>query len=73
MAKEKKQYTTSVRNGRFTLSMLVKGADGRIHSASCEYPFYDRVVNEKGEIESIKRTRKTLEKMLLKQLGYSAK
>jgi len=70
---EKKQYTTSVKNGHFTLQMLVKGADGRFHSASCEYPFYDRVVNEKGEIEVIKRTRKTLEKMLLKQLGYSPK
>lgn len=73
MSKEKKQYTTKVNNGRFTLSMLVKGADGLFHSASCEYPYYDRVVNEKGQIESIKRTKKTLEKMLLQQLGYSPK
>lgn len=69
----KKDYTITIQRGRLTLTMNKKGADGLIHSASCEYPYYDRVVNEKGQIESVRRNKPTIEKMLLRQLGYSPK
>ena len=39
MAKEKKNYSFIVKDGRATVTMQVKGKDGRVHSASCPYPF----------------------------------
>lgn len=38
-SKEKKNYTFITKDGRATVSMQIKGKDGRFHSASCEYPF----------------------------------
>lgn len=38
MAKEKKNYTFTTKDGRATVSMDIKGKDGRYHSASCQYP-----------------------------------
>jgi len=39
MAKEKKNYTFTTKDGRATVAMRTKGKDGRFHSASCDYPF----------------------------------
>ena len=82
MADGKKKNYTLIKNGnRITLQMLEKGADGRTHSASCEYPLYmlEEVVKTKTdadgnefkivEKELVKKTRKQTEKFLLAQLG----
>lgn len=39
MTKEKKNYKFTTKDGRATVSMQIKGKDGRFHSASCEYPY----------------------------------
>ena len=59
--KEKKNYTVTTGNGRLTVSMLERGADGRYHSASCEYPFF-----EQTEDGAVKKSRKYTVEMLLK-------
>ena len=56
--KEKKNYTVTTANGRMTVSMLERGADGRYHSASCEYPFFEQT--------EVKKSRKYTVEMLLK-------
>lgn len=58
MAKEKKNYTFITKDGRATVSMQVKGKDGRFHSASCEYPF-------RLDINSRRMSRKQVENYLL--------
>ena len=57
MAKEKKNYTFTTKDGRATVSMQVKGKDGRFHSASCEYPFR---IEGKGRALSRKQTEEYL-------------
>lgn len=82
MADGKNKNYTLVKNGnRITLQMLEKGADGRYHSASCEYPLYlmEEVVKthtdadgneiKTTERELVKKTRKQTEKYLLSLLG----
>lgn len=72
MAKTKKNYTTQVADGRMTLTMNEK-RDGRQISASCPYPFYEQVYNEKsGKNEMVRRTKIQTEKILLRNLGYNA-
>ena len=55
--KEQKNYTFTTKDGRATLTMKTKGKDGRIHSASCEYPFR---VEGKGRAMSRKQTEEFL-------------
>jgi len=82
MADGKKKNYTLIKNGnRITLQMLEKGADGRTHSASCEYPLYlwkdvekkvyDADGNESKVVEKqfVKQSRKQTEKFLLGILG----
>ena len=57
MAKEKKNYTFTTKDGRATVSMQIKGKDGRFHSASCPYPFRP---DGKGRALSRKQTEEFL-------------
>ncbi len=57
MAKEKKNYTFTTKDGRATVSMRTKGKDGRFHSASCEYPFR---IDSKSRALSRKQTEEYL-------------
>lgn len=70
--KEKKNYKVSVEYGRLTLTMLEKNNEGRICSMSVPYPYYEYERNDKGEMVSVKKTRKQVEKMILNHLGYKA-
>ena len=72
MAKTKKNYTTEVADGRMTVRMLEKGADGFFHSANCEYPFYNRETNADGKEVVVRYTRKQTENFLLRVMGYKA-
>lgn len=71
MKTKKPNYTTrKVADGkRFELTLYDKGADGRVRSVSCEYPLYLQIVNEKGEFDMVKQTKKQTENYLLKMLG----
>lgn len=83
MKTKKPNFTTrKVADGtRLELTLLDKGADGRIHSASCEYPLYLWVDVEKTkamadgtevkttEKEWVKQTKQQTENYLLKLLG----
>lgn len=55
--KEQKNYTFTTKDGRATVTMKTKGKDGRIHSASCEYPFR---IEGKGRALSRKQTEEWL-------------
>lgn len=57
MAKEKKNYTFTTKDGRATVSMQIKGKDGRYHSASCQYPYRP---DGKGRALSRKQTEEFL-------------
>lgn len=57
MAKEKKNYTFTTKDGRATVSMQIKGKDGRFHSASCQYPYRP---DGKGRALSRKQTEEFL-------------
>jgi len=70
--KEKKNYTTIVKDGRMTLQLNEKDADGRVRSASCEYPFVCQVVDADGNVVVKKQTKKQTEKFLLELLGCKA-
>lgn len=84
MKTKKPNYTTrKVADGtRFELTLCDKGADGRIRSASCEYPLYllvdVEITKEKAdgteikllEKQLVKQTKKQTEKYLLERLGY---
>lgn len=83
MKTKKPNYTTrKVADGtRLELTLLDKGADGLIHSASCEYPLFLLVDVEKTKVmadgkelklvekEWVKQTKKQTENYLLKMLG----
>lgn len=65
---KKVEFTTIVNKdfGKMTVKLLEVSPDGRYHSATCEYPYCERKLNDKGEFESVKLTRKQTEQMLLK-------
>ena len=71
MADGKKDYVVEKRINTLTVRMLDKGVDGLYHSATCEYPYYDRVIGADGNYVGKRLTKKQTEKMLLKTLvGY---
>lgn len=84
MKTKKPNFTTrkTADGTRFELTLLDKGADGRIHSANCEYPLYLWVDVEKTKVmadgtevkttekEFVKQTKKQTENYLLQMLGY---
>ena len=70
--KIKVNYKTTVADGRMEVRMLEKFADGRFHSAECEYPLYMRELDADGNEQVVKYTRKQTEKFLLGRLGIKA-
>lgn len=62
-AKETKNYTIKVADGRFTLQMTKKSPDGRFHSVSVPYPLVMAVDGIKKKL-----TRKQTEAYCLDQL-----
>lgn len=72
MAKEIKKYQTTVADGRMTVKMLEKGADGIFHSASCEYPLIMQDKDADGKTIMVRKTKKQTEKWLLSVLGFNA-
>lgn len=72
MAKTKKNYTTKVADGRMTLTMNEK-KNGRLVSASCDYPLVVQEINEAdGKAVMVRKTKSQTEKWLLQILGYNA-
>ena len=59
--KEIKNYTIKVADGRFTFQITKKSVDGRYHSISLPYPFYDMV-----DGKNTKLTRKQTENYCVK-------
>lgn len=71
--KEIKKYQTTVADGRMSVRMLEKGADGIYHSASCEYPLILQEQDpETGKAIMVRKTKKQTEKWLLSVLGFNA-
>lgn len=72
MKTKKPNYTLrKVADGkRLELTLCDKGADGRVRSASCEYPLFLQVIDEKGNVDMVKQSKKQTESFLLKTLGY---
>ena len=80
MAKQK-DYVVKTADGRMTIQMLVAGADGRVRSTSCPYPYYEyeevehKYTNADGEEvfhkewEMVKKTRTQTVQILLKRLS----
>jgi len=72
MAKEKKNYTSKIVDGRMEL-VLNELRDGRRVSASCPYPLVIREYNEEsGKTLMIRKSKKQTEKFLLETLGLKA-
>ena len=73
VSKKDIDYTIEITGGRIIVRMLQLGNDGRNHSVSAPYPYYERFYNEEtGQADIKKLTKQQCINLLLQRCRVNA-